>query len=96
MHGQVKVKANKDADLVLLAGVAERRHGQRAGSAAAAAVRLDDARSDDDGKDAVLPPWDVTLYQKLEISVGDVASSLAKPTAQAQSQSTSSSLAYSM
>jgi len=54
------------------------------------------ARSDDDGKDAVLPPWDVTLYQKLEISVGDVASSLAKPTAQAQSQSTSSSLAYSM
>ena len=52
MHGQVKVKANKDADLVLLAGVAERRHGQRAGStaAAAAAVRLDDARSDDDGE----------------------------------------------
>jgi serine/threonine protein kinase len=34
-------------------------------------------RSDDDGKDAeMLPPWDVTLYQKLEISVGDVARSL--------------------
>jgi hypothetical protein len=48
-HGHVKVKANKEADLVLLAGVAERRHGQRAGSAAAA-VRLDDARSDDDGE----------------------------------------------
>ena len=34
-------------------------------------------RSDEDGKDAeMLPPWDVTLYQKLEISVGDVARSL--------------------
>ncbi|BAD68249.1 putative receptor-like protein kinase INRPK1 [Oryza sativa Japonica Group] len=33
--------------------------------------------ADGDGKDAdMLPPWDVTLYQKLEISVGDVARSL--------------------
>jgi hypothetical protein len=32
---------------------------------------------DGDDKDAeMLPPWDVTLYQKLEISVGDVARSL--------------------
>ncbi|GJN37356.1 hypothetical protein PR202_gb26298 [Eleusine coracana subsp. coracana] len=31
----------------------------------------------EDDKDAeMLPPWDVTLYQKLEISVGDVARSL--------------------
>ncbi|XP_008655670.3 LRR receptor-like serine/threonine-protein kinase [Zea mays] len=35
------------------------------------------ARSDADGKDAdMLPPWDVTLYQKLDITVGDVARSL--------------------
>ncbi|KAK1661804.1 hypothetical protein QYE76_049963 [Lolium multiflorum] len=34
------------------------------------------ARPEDDKDAEMLPPWDVTLYQKLEISVGDVTRSL--------------------
>uniref|UniRef100_A0ACD5VFS8 Uncharacterized protein n=1 Tax=Avena sativa TaxID=4498 RepID=A0ACD5VFS8_AVESA len=34
------------------------------------------ARADEDKDAEMLPPWDVTLYQKLEISVGDVTRSL--------------------
>lgn len=50
--GRSRSMQRRMRNLVLLAGVAERRHGQRAWSTtSAAAVRLvDDAGSDDDGE----------------------------------------------
>ncbi|KAG2586742.1 hypothetical protein PVAP13_5NG074900 [Panicum virgatum] len=57
--------------VALLAAAAFLLIGRRKGSV------LGGARPGGDDKDAeMLPPWDVTLYQKLEISVGDVARSL--------------------
>ncbi|RLN22234.1 putative LRR receptor-like serine/threonine-protein kinase [Panicum miliaceum] len=56
--------------VALLAAAAFLLIGRRRGSV------LGGTRPGDDKDAEMLPPWDVTLYQKLEISVGDVARSL--------------------